>query len=77
MVQITEGYTIVIILIILEFQSSTRMTAADVAVETQPQKLEGEKKNVFERVKLRFSSRSKKQKIAKGSDTTESMKRSA
>lgn len=49
------------------------MTAADVAVETQPQKIEGEKKNVFERVKLRFSSRSKKQKIAKGSDTTESM----
>lgn len=49
------------------------MTAEDVAVETQPQKIEGEKKNVFERVKLRFSSRSKKQKIANGLDTAESM----
>ena len=49
------------------------MTAEDVAVETQPQKIEGEKKNVFERVKLRFSSRSKKQKTAKELDTAESM----
>ena len=49
------------------------MTAEDVAVETQPQKNEGEKKNVFERVKLRFSSRSKKQKTAKELDTADSM----
>jgi len=49
------------------------MTAEDVAVETQPLKIEGEKKNVFERVKLRFSSRSKKQKTAKELDTAESM----
>jgi len=49
------------------------MTAEDVAVETQPQKIEGEKKNVFERVKLRFSSRSKKQKTAKELDTADSM----
>ena len=49
------------------------MTAEDVAVETQPQKIEGEKKNVFERVKLRFSSRPKKQKTVNELDAEESM----
>ena len=52
------------------------MTAENVAVEAQPQLKEEEKKNdknMFERVRIRFSSRSKKQKVAKTEDKDDNM----